>query len=62
LDRVHEDQKAVEGMVFDPANVPAGIELSDDPILRFRPLVYGVSFDRRSKETRTGAAPEDLGQ
>jgi catalase len=62
LDRVHEDQKAVEGMVFDPTNVPPGLELSDDPVLRFRPLAYGVSFDRRSKEKRKAPAPEDMGQ
>ena len=62
LDRVHEDQASVEGLVFDPTNVPPGVELSDDPILKFRPLAYGVSFDRRSKEKRTEPAPSDMGQ
>lgn len=62
VERVHEDQKAVEGIVFDPTGVPAGIELSDDPILRFRSAAYGESFRRRSGETRTDPAPADMGQ
>jgi len=52
LDRVHEDQAGMELLVFDPTNVAPGVELSDDPILLFRPLAYGVSFERRSKEKR----------
>jgi catalase len=36
------------GMVFDPARVTDGIELSDDPILQFRPSAYSVSAERRS--------------
>ena len=35
-------------LVFDPTRVVAGIELSDDPILRFRPLAYSVSVARRT--------------
>jgi catalase len=35
-------------LVFDPTRVPDGIELTDDPILRFRPKAYGVSVERRS--------------
>ncbi len=62
LDRAHEDQKAVEGLVFDPTNVPPGVELSEDPILKFRPLVYGVSYNRRSQEKRAEPAPADMGQ
>jgi catalase len=34
-------------IVFDPVRVIDGIELSDDPILRFRPLAYSVSAERR---------------
>ena len=34
-------------MVFDPARIVDGIELSDDPILRFRPAAYSASVDRR---------------
>jgi catalase len=52
LDRIHEDQDAVEGMVFDPSRVPAGIELSADPILSFRPAVYAESHRRRTSETK----------
>jgi catalase len=35
-------------LVFDPTRVVDGIELSDDPILRFRPRAYAVSVERRS--------------
>ncbi len=34
--------------VFDPSRVVDGIELSDDPILRYRPAVYSESISRRS--------------
>ncbi|MEZ5093774.1 catalase family peroxidase [Nocardioides sp.] len=34
-------------VVFDPTRVVDGIELSDDPILLFRPAAYSVSVDRR---------------
>jgi catalase len=36
-----------DGLVFDPARVTDGIELSDDPILQFRPRAYSVSAERR---------------
>jgi catalase len=36
-------------LVFDPTRVTAGIELSDDPILRFRPKAYSVSVARRTE-------------
>jgi catalase len=35
-------------LVFDPTRVTAGIELSDDPILHFRPKAYSVSVARRT--------------
>jgi catalase len=35
-------------LVFDPTRVTDGIELTDDPILRFRPRAYSVSVERRS--------------
>jgi catalase len=35
-------------LVFDPTRVTDGIELTDDPILRFRPKAYSVSVERRS--------------
>jgi catalase len=34
-------------LVFDPTRVSAGIELTDDQILRFRPKAYSVSIERR---------------
>ena len=34
-------------VVFDPTRVVDGIELSDDPILRYRPSAYSVSIARR---------------
>jgi catalase len=50
IDRVHEDQEQVDESVFDPINVPPGIEISDDPILRFRSEVYRESKARRAAE------------
>lgn len=44
-------------VVFDPVHVTDGIELSDDPILRFRPRAYAVSIERR-----TAAAPPAEGR
>jgi len=35
-------------LIFDPANVPDGIELSADPILLARSPAYGVSYARRN--------------
>ena len=35
-------------LVFDPTRVTDGIELSDDPVLRFRPLAYAESIARRT--------------
>jgi catalase len=35
-------------LVFDPTRVTDGIELTDDPILEFRPKAYSVSVERRS--------------
>jgi catalase len=37
--------------VFDPTRVPAGVELSDDPILAFRAQAYAVSAQRRLGQT-----------
>ena len=36
-------------LVFDPTRVTDGIELTDDPILNFRPKAYSVSVDRRTR-------------
>jgi catalase len=35
-------------LVFDPTRVVDGIELSDDPVLRFRRPAYSISVERRS--------------
>jgi len=35
-------------VVFDPTRIVDGIELSDDPILRYRPTAYSESIARRS--------------
>jgi catalase len=35
-------------LVFDPTRMVDGIELSDDPILHFRPRAYSVSVERRT--------------
>ena len=37
-----------EIFVFDPVRVTDGIELSEDPILQFRPKAYSVSIERRA--------------
>ena len=37
--------------VFDPTRVVDGIELSDDPILRYRPAAYSESVSRRTRPT-----------
>ncbi|HJP73129.1 MAG TPA: catalase [Pseudonocardiaceae bacterium] len=36
-----------ERAVFDPTNLAPGVELSDDPVLAFRPHAYSVSAGRR---------------
>lgn len=42
------DETAFRLLAFDPARVTPGIELTDDPILRFRPKAYSVSVERRT--------------
>jgi catalase len=39
-------------LVFDPSRLTAGIECSDDPVLRFRSPAYRESVARRAPETR----------
>jgi catalase len=41
-------------LVFDPTRVVDGIELSDDPVLRVRSLVYSASVERRTGVSRPG--------
>ena len=47
-------------MVFDPTNVPAGIECSDDPLLAFRSAVYSASHAARARETKPISALVDV--
>jgi catalase len=44
-------------LVFDPTRVTDGIELSDDPVLRFRTRAYSVSIEERSGVERGAQAP-----
>ena len=55
----HEDQKVVEQMVFDPTNVPPGIECSDDPLLAFRSAVYSASYAARTRESSQMAVSDN---
>lgn len=38
-----------DDLVFDPTRVTDGIEVSDDPVLRFRPRAYAISHERRTR-------------
>ncbi len=58
IERPHEDQELADDLVFDPTNVPPGIELSDDPILHFRSDAYAESHRRRAGESRPSIRPE----
>jgi catalase len=42
-----ERERGGDVLVFDPTRVTDGIELTDDPVLRFRPEAYSVSVERR---------------
>ena len=35
-------------LIFDPANRPDGIELSDDPVLNVRSAAYSISYAERN--------------
>jgi catalase len=43
-----ERERGGDILVFDPSRLVDGVEMSDDPILRFRPKAYSVSIERRS--------------
>jgi catalase len=45
---VREPTEEGDELVFDPTRVVDGIELSDDPVLRFRPRAYALSHERRT--------------
>lgn len=44
-----ERERGGDLLVFDPSRVTDGIECSDDPVLRFRPLAYSESIRRRTE-------------
>jgi catalase len=46
-----ERETGTDVLVFDPVRVTEGIELSDDPILRFRERAYSASVARRMPAT-----------
>ncbi|HUF83722.1 MAG TPA: catalase family peroxidase [Acidimicrobiia bacterium] len=48
----HDREQGDDVLVFDPTRVADGIELSDDPILRFRTDAYAASVLRRSGVAR----------
>jgi len=52
-----ETEREREGdiLVFDPTRVVDGIELTNDPILRFRPRAYSVSVARRTGSSSPSA-------
>jgi len=48
----HDREQGDDVLVFDPTRVTDGIELSDDPILRFRTYAYAESVLRRTGVAR----------
>jgi catalase len=48
INRVAEDQDAIDALIFDPTRVVPGIETSDDEILAARSAAYGASYARRT--------------
>lgn len=58
VDRVHEDQEAANLLVYDPTDLPPGLEPSKDPILHFRSHAYAGSFKRRTSEEPPAIVPE----
>lgn len=53
-----EREQGDDVLVFDPTRVVDGIELSGDPILRFRPHAYAVSVERRAGAPPPASLPE----
>ncbi|CAN5265471.1 catalase family peroxidase [soil metagenome] len=57
IERPHDDVELADSLMFDPTEVPPGIELSDDPILHFRGAAYEESRRRRATESRPAIGP-----
>ena len=55
--RCDDPEESGGPVVFDPTRVVDGIELSDDPILRYRPAAYSESIARRTSDPRLIARP-----
>src|SRR5262249_18036485 len=59
---VDDPEESGELVVFDPTRVVDGIELSDDPILRYRPKAYSESIARRPSSCPDLIAVGNAGQ
>jgi catalase len=55
---IDDPERSGDIIVFDPVRVTDGIELSDDPVLQFRPRAYSVSVDRRIASREPARATE----
>jgi len=53
---VGEGERVCRDVNFDPTALPAGIALSDDPLLSARSAVYAVSYERRAGEVKEPSA------
>jgi catalase len=53
---VGEGEGVCRDVNFDPTVLPAGIALSDDPLLSARSAVYAVSYERRAGEAKEPSA------
>jgi catalase len=53
---VGEGEGVCRDVNFDPTVLPAGIELSDDPLLSARSAVYAQSYERRAGEAKEQSA------
>ena len=53
---VGEAEGVCRDVNFDPTVLPAGIALSDDPLLSARSAVYAVSYERRAGEVKEPSA------
>ncbi|AZD30821.1 catalase family peroxidase [Pseudomonas chlororaphis] len=59
---VEQAEGACRDVNFDPSIVPAGIEVSDDPVLSARSGAYSRSFNMRLSEIGHGKATEAVGK
>ncbi|MBL3967073.1 catalase family peroxidase [Burkholderia sp. KCJ3K979] len=59
---VEQAEGACRDINFDPSIVPAGVAVSNDPILNARSGAYAHSFNRREREIGYGKATEAVGK